>query len=421
MKNSVFEAQKAGTQVPVRGICTDQRDNLSLKLQMPEFTVRKAFDGVYYVTAAAQDLAGNRSREQRLRFSVNRFGSSYEAGDIAYGGGNAYGSDSRDYGDDSRASGTTFSSSISSIGISNSPTMTYIRRYFNRETKDPLVIREINPSPVEEYSVTMRKDSVQRVLQPGRDYKRTVELDEEGKHSYLYEIACPVFEKEGNYSFVISSRDSAGNENSTAQVMQEEAAGGRLSVGLFPIAFCIDRTPPVNRITGIRSDVQFIRGDELEISIFPEDAQTGVESVELRFWKSPFAAGTDAAPEKILKYRYYGEKETPDPVHPDLGLYTGEKGIEIPVHLDGSDQWQILEIITTDPAGNESRDYRAAGSRQVDGKEIRTQDCRRRFLISSDPFVRLRPFRLLFPVIGAAAAFVLILLQRQTGFVPHRT
>ena len=299
--------------------------------------------------------------------------------------------------------------------------MTYIRRYFNRETKDPLVIREINPSPVEEYSVTMRKDSVQRVLQPGREYKRTVELDEEGKHSYLYEIACPVFEKEGNYSFVISSRDSAGNENSTAQVMQEEAAGGRLSVGLFPIAFCVDRTPPVNRITGIRSDVQFIRGDELEISIFPEDAQTGVESVELRFWKSPFAAGTDAAPEKILKYRYYGEKETPDPVHPDLGLYTGEKGIEIPVHLDGSDQWQILEIITTDPAGNESRDYRAAGSRQVDGKEIRTQDCRRRFLISSDPFVRLRSFRLLFPVIGAAAAFVLILLQRQTGFVPHRT
>ena len=421
VKNSVFEAQKAGAQVPVRGICTDQRDNLSLKLQMPEFTVRKAFDGVYYVTAAAQDLAGNRSREQRLRFSVNRFGSSYEAGDIAYGGGNAYGSDSRDYGDDSRASSTTFSSSIRSIGNSNSPTMTYIRRYFNRETKDPLVIREINPSPVEEYSVTMRKDSVQRVLQPGREYKRTVELDEEGKHSYLYEIACPVFEKEGNYSFVISSRDSAGNENSTAQVMQEEAAGGRLSVGLFPIAFCIDRTPPVNRITGIRSDVQFIRGDELEISIFPEDAQTGVESVELRFWKSPFAAGTDAAPEKILKYRYYGEKETPDPVHPDLGLYTGEKGIEIPVHLDGSDQWQILEIITTDPAGNESRDYRAAGSRQVDGKEIRTQDCRRRFLISSDPFVRLRSFRLLFPVIGAAAAFVLILLQRQTGFVPHRT
>ena len=191
---------------------------------MPEFTVRKAFDGVYYVTAAAQDLAGNRSREQRLRFSVNRFGSSYEAGDIAYGGGNAYGSGGRDYGDDSRASGNTFSSSISSIGISNSPTMTYIRRYFNRETKDPLVIREINPSPVEEYSVTMRKDSVQRVLQPGRDYKRTVELDEEGKHSYLYEIACPVFEKEGNYSFVIRSRDSAGNENSTAQVMQEEAA-----------------------------------------------------------------------------------------------------------------------------------------------------------------------------------------------------
>ena len=246
------------------GICTDQRDNLSLKLQMPEFTVRKAFDGVYYVTAAAQDLAGNRSREQRLRFSVNRFGSSYEAGDIAYGGGNAYGSDSRDYGDDSRVpgsdsrdysddsrvSGNTFSSSISSIGISNSPTMTYIRRYFNRETKDPLVIREINPSPVEEYSVTMRKDSVQRVLQPGRDYKRTVELDEEGKHSYLYEIACPVFEKEGNYSFVIRSRDSAGNENSTAQVMQEEAAGGGLSVGLFPIAFCVDRTPPVNRITG---------------------------------------------------------------------------------------------------------------------------------------------------------------------------
>ena len=50
---------------------------------MPEFTVRKPLTGFYYVTAAAQDLAGNRSRAETW-FSVNRFGSSYEAGDIAY-------------------------------------------------------------------------------------------------------------------------------------------------------------------------------------------------------------------------------------------------------------------------------------------------------------------------------------------------
>ena len=390
---SFFEARAAGRGEKIRAQAENEEENSFFDLCMPEFEIRKEADGVYYVRVCAADLAGNRSREVNFRFSLNRFGSSYEEGDAG-----------REEPD-----------------LRNSPTRAYIHRYFNRRTDDPVSIREINPVGIREYEILMVKDGLSRKLKEGEDFKRIIEKETEGDFRYRYEIFSRVFAREGSYSFVISSRDRAGNENSTGQVMSEDPDTGRLSVEAFPIAFSVDKTSPTNRITGIRSSDERFRAESLDFAVCPEDGQSGVAGVELRFQSQPHIGRPDqkgADSDRILYYSFLAPGEEEDETHRDLSAFEGEEGIVIPVHLQEGSSWQYLEIVTTDRAGNISTDYRSEGIYEDGGVRKHLPDHRRRFLVSTNPAIHL--FGLIPPalVLAAAAAvifLVLVMIKKKAG------
>ena len=390
---SFFEARAAGRGEKIRGQAENEKENSFFDLCMPEFEIRKEADGVYYVRACAADLAGNRSREVNFRFSLNRFGSSYEEGDAGRG----------------------------EADLRNSPTRAYIHRYFNRRTDDPVSIREINPVGIREYEIVMVKDGLSRKLKEGEDFKRIIEKETEGDFRYRYEIFSRVFAREGSYSFVISSRDRAGNENSTGQMMSEDPDTGRLSVEAFPIAFSVDKTSPTNRITGIRSSDERFRAESLDFAVRPEDGQSGVAGVELRFQSQPHTGRPDqkgADFDRILYYSFLAPGEEEDETHRDLSAFEGEEGIVIPVHLQEGSSWQYLEIVTTDRAGNISTDYRSEGIYEDGGVSKHIPDHRRRFLVSTNPAIHL--FGLISPalVLAAAAAvifLVLVMIKKKAG------
>ena len=383
-EKSFFEAQEAGRGARITSRAENEEENRFFDLCMPEFEIRKKYDGVYYVRACAADLAGNRSQEVNFRFSLNRFGSSFEEGDA--------GSEKPDF--------------------RNSPTRAYIYRYFNRRTDDPVSIREINPVGIREYEILMIKDGFSRKLKEGEDFQRIIEKETEGDSRYRYEIFSRVFAREGSYSFVISSLDRAGNENSTGQVMSEDQDTGRLSVQAFPIAFSVDKTSPVNRITGISSSDERFRGKSLDFSVHPEDGQSGVASVELRFQSEPPAGGRNKNGKdsgRILSYRYMDPGEEEDDTHRNLAVYEGEEGIVIPVHLEEKNSWQYLEIVTTDRAGNVSIDYRAEGIYEDGGAMKHLTDHRRRFLVSTNPVVHLLVLISPWLVLPAASAVIFLI------------
>ena len=383
-EQSFFEAQEAGRGARITSRAENEEENRFFDLCMPEFEIRKKYDGVYYVRACAADLAGNRSQEVNFRFSLNRFGSSFEEGDA--------GSEKPD--------------------LRNSPTRAYIYRYFNRRTDDPVSIREINPVGIREYEILMIKDGFSRKLKEGEDFQRIIEKETEGDFRYRYEIFSRVFAREGGYSFVISSRDRAGNENSTGQVMSEDQDTGRLSVQAFPIAFSVDKTSPVNRITGISPSDERFRGKSLNFSVHPEDGQSGVASVELRFQSEPPAGGRNKNGKdsgRILSYRYMDPGEEEDETHRNLAVYEGEEGIVIPVHLEEKNSWQYLEIVTTDRAGNVSIDYRAEGIYEDGGAMKHLADHRRRFLVSTNPVVHLLVLISPWLVLPAASAVIFLI------------
>jgi len=403
---------------PFEGACTETQ-NRCIDLCLPEFEIKKGFDDVYYVKACAVDLAGNRSPLARFRFSLNRFGSTFEEGDA--GGGRP--------------------------DPENSRTCAYVRRYYNNRVDGPVSVREISPVRITQYRIYRTKDGFSRELKEGEEYRRITEKETDGDCRYRYEIDDRVFAGDGHYSFLLVTRDREGNENSTAQmmedvaepesrdregnenstawVMEDGAEPESMRVTSFPIAFCVDRTPPSIRIAGVDPHERRIRARSLDLTVLPEDGQSGVSSVELRFrtgWRGNGRDIPGRAPCRVLICRYMdpetpaseaaaetapaaeagirsgaetGSSGAPDPETAaqtvlDLHNLTRDGRIEIPVHLEEEARWQLIEIVTRDRAGNESTDTSL------------------RFLVTTDPLVRF--LALIEPAAPAAAVLVPALL-----------
>ena len=154
-------------------------------------------DDVYTLTADATDLAGNRYTSTKI-FSVNRYGSTYE------------------FTDDTRA---------------------LLDQYYLQTGQD-LEIHEINVDPLSNFSVTLGINGTAKTLTEGRDFTIT-ENDTNGWKEYDYRIRADVFKDEGVYDIVITSQDTAGNEQNT-------------QLKDVPITFVIDKTAPscvVNDLT----------------------------------------------------------------------------------------------------------------------------------------------------------------------------
>ena len=239
--------------------------------------------------------------------------------------------------------------------------------------------------------------------------------------TYRYIIKSSVFEEEGDYSFTISSVDEAGHNNTTSRVHRgtDENGKEKLYVDSFPIDFVIDKTAPTNQLAGVKADrKQSVNDTSLVVDVYPEDAQTAVSKVEIRRWMGDtLGLSTPAAaedPVQTIVYEYYDEKTNPKPAdtdteqYEDLATYTDQTTDQIKINYEIKDNqnWQWVEVVTTDLAGNESTDIRAGA---LDGAEsVSYTENRRGFLVTTNAISQV--VNNMAARIGAGAAIVLILL-----------
>ena len=358
------------------------------------FKVVEDVDDVYNVVAYAIDLAGNKSEEITFTFSINRFGSNFVC--------------------------------------ATEETKKYIRdKYYHNATED-LEIHEYNTNAIKKDSQTVEvmKDGNTanvRKLVAGKDY----DFEEDraagskvGGRIYKYTIHKEVFEEEGDYSFTISSVDEAGHENTTARIHRDtdQTTGEKkLSVASFPIDFVIDKTPPTNQMTGVKSDrKQAFNDRSLVIEVNPEDAQTGVSKVVIRRWETDTLGfrEPDGEPMADITYAYYDE-ENPMPSSykdektgtehsfADLSEYTDDATgkIDIDYELTDNQNWQWVEVITTDLADNDSVDIRAGSA---DSPQI--VENRKGFLVTTNTLTQVINNTAARVGAGAGVAALLILL-----------
>ncbi len=172
------------------------------------FEVTKENDDIYTLTATITDLAGN-TGTATVRFSVNRFGSTFEA-----------------------INGTE----------------DLLQQYYTNTSKS-IFIRELNVNDLTEYTVTINRDGTNETLKEGTDFRVTVNTVDGGKE-YIYEIFESVFEREGVYTITIQSVDETGNVNSNSTVRRD---GG---IDDYPITFVVDKTAPSNLINELLSGVR---------------------------------------------------------------------------------------------------------------------------------------------------------------------
>ena len=154
----------------------------------------KIFDDIYTFSVTAQDKAGriaDNPEKTTQTFSVNRFGSTY-----------------------------------------NTVQVKPILGQYNQEAKE-IVVSEINPNALKEYSVTLFKNNETITLEKEKDYDVETVGTEKEWHEYTYHLHKDLFEDDGSYEIQFHSVDKAGNASSNANDEKDSVMN-----------FMIDKTPP---------------------------------------------------------------------------------------------------------------------------------------------------------------------------------
>ena len=160
----------------------------------------KANDDIYTLKATVQDLSGRTYTTPAYRFSVNRFGSTYEV---------------------------------------EEETKKLVETYYVREVEEDVIIIEYNVDSIEDYSVEVSVNgNAAETLEEDVDY--TVDKEEsDGKWTkYIYTIYKEVFANEGTYAIVLKSKDSAENDAYS-------------DIADTDLQFIVDRTAPTIAISGV--------------------------------------------------------------------------------------------------------------------------------------------------------------------------
>lgn len=219
-----------------------QADRTGMTLALEDFSTERDFDDVYDLRVSAHDKAGNVA-ERHVRFSINRFGSTYafsEATERAHGA-------------------------------------------YLRETTD-MEIDEINVSGIAPESVqirVVRGDSV-RSLAEG-EYRR-LQGDSNGWGMTRYVIPGEVFSEDGWYRVLVSSTDAAGNHSDNARLGVKEGGAAQSSAEL---SFAVDSTPPQVHV-GASGSVH------MHDAMMIDHAQLFVDGTAVRYWEGDAGDGTVA-------------------------------------------------------------------------------------------------------------------------------
>ncbi len=219
-----------------------QADRTGMTLALEDFSTERDFDDVYDLRVSAHDKAGNVA-ERHVRFSINRFGSTYAFSEST-----------------ERAHGA------------------YLREATDME------IDEINVSGIAPESVqirVVRGDSV-RSLAEG-EYRR-LQGDSNGWGMTRYVIPGEVFSEDGWYRVLVSSTDAAGNHSDNARLGVKEGGAAQSSAEL---SFAVDSTPPQVHV-GASGSVH------MHDAMMIDHAQLFVDGTAVRYWEGDAGDGTVA-------------------------------------------------------------------------------------------------------------------------------
>ena len=179
-------------------------------IRIKDFEHVQESDDLYRLTIGAADLAGN-TVEQRISFSVNRFGSVYtleEETERLAGKGGAY--------------------------------------YTKAEKQ--LIVTETNVDTLEFIEIICSLNGKLRTLVEGEDYIVHKSGEEVGWKQYRYEIHKDNFVEDGHYTITIYSEDRAKN------VSDNQSKGKSLS-------FAVDKSAPSIVVSGIKQNGRYREND----------------------------------------------------------------------------------------------------------------------------------------------------------------
>lgn len=238
----------------------------------------KENDDIYTATGSITDLAGNKT-EASVVFSVNRYGSTYMFAD---------------------------------------DTKQLLDNYYTN-TSPSLHIIEVNVAQLDSNLVTTSLNGELTTLEQGSDY--TVQESMPGWYQYDYKLNAANFEKEGTYDITLSSKDKAGNTNSNHAIKENDARTEDL-----PISFVVDKTAPVNIVTGVENRAQYIAAERTIVVNY--DDNIALNSLQL-----------------------YVDSEV-------VAEYTAEQlknaGGSLQYVAKAANHWQQFSVVSTDMAGNTS-------------------------------------------------------------------
>jgi len=182
-----------------------------------EDTENSELDGIYTLSFEASDMAGN-SVNKQIKFSVNRFGSSYEM---------------------------------------TEDTTDFVKRCYNQRPSN-IVIHEVNVNSVSsQLTLTYNRDI--STLEKDKDYS-VEENNDNGRKNYTYTINADKFSKNGEYVLMIQSKDEANN-NMTSRDNKNKKCN---------ISFVIDNEPPTCQFIDLESD-KIYKTDSKNVNFVVED------------------------------------------------------------------------------------------------------------------------------------------------------
>lgn len=179
---------------------------------------------------------------------------------------------------------------------------------------EDLVVQEINVNSLKVNRITYSKDGEIVTLEEGKDYKLLESGDANTWKEYVYTIYGENFTEEGKYILTLYSEDEADNQS-------DNKAKGK------DIEFVIDKTAPSVVLSGVEDNGQY-NEESKEFTMNVED-NIGLDGVEV-----------------------YNDGEL-------IAEFDGEAIFEangtLRVSLQSKNNWQSIEVITKDMAGNESK------------------------------------------------------------------
>ncbi len=201
-------------------------------------------DGVYSITCTFVDMAGNEfseviledangktytekrsGKDKLVEFSVNRNGSTF---------------------------------------IVDEYTKKLLDNYYVQKVTSDVTLTEINADSITENTVTLNG----KELAENTDYTVSLENSEGGWYRYTYSINKKLFDTEGEYNVIVSSKDKATNDAFS------DVKGATVN-------FVVDRTAPVITVTGMAVNGRY-QTESQKVTLIPTDDGGALKSLIVR-------------------------------------------------------------------------------------------------------------------------------------------